>query len=379
VRPTVAHVAFAFVPVSEAWMYDVITAPVSYEAHVLTPSRENAVDFPFERITLFSPDAAPRGSRAWLHRQLYSRLGWPPTPPNTWSRPLRRVASEPALFHAHYGLVGWRVVDAGLSPAVTSFYGFDASEASVLADWRAAYRRLFRRGAAFVAEGPAMRERLLQLGAPPERTHVVPLIARLGEEWEPASVGNGGPARILMAGRLVEKKGFSDGVAAFAEARRRGIEAHLQIVGTGPEEERLRLAVSSHGVTDDVEFLAAQPRGRFRELLRASHVILQPSRTASDGDVEGGAPTTLLEAQALGRVVVATDHADIPNVVEPDAAYLSPEGDAEGLATNLIRALEATAEWPARGAAGRRFVEQNHSSERVAGLLDRLYDGVTDA
>jgi colanic acid/amylovoran biosynthesis glycosyltransferase len=270
-------------------------------------------------------------------------------------------------------------MDAGLSPAVTSFYGFDASDASVLADWRAAYRQLFRRGAAFVAEGPAMRERLVQLGAPPERTHVVPLIARLGNEWEPASLETGGPARILMAGRLVEKKGFADGVAAFAEARRRGIDAHLRIVGTGPEEERLRLAVRSHGVTDDVEFISAQPRSRFRELLRANHVILQPSRTAADGDAEGGAPTTLLEAQALGRVIVATDHADIPNVVESDAAYLSPEGDAEGLATNLIRALEGAAEWPARGAAGRRFVEQNHSAERVAGLLDRLYDGVADA
>lgn len=359
-------------------MYDVITAPISYEARVLTPARENEEQFPHDRVELLDPRWR-RGSFPWIRGVLHDRLGWPRTPANTWKRSLRRIAGSPTVFHAHYGPVGWRVVEAGLSPTVTSFYGFDASWEPTLRDWRTAYRRLFRQGAAFVAEGPAMRERLIGLGAPPERTHVIPLIAHVEADWAAPVPADGESPRVLMAGRLVEKKGFADGVAAFGEARRSGIDARLLVVGTGPEEERLRAAVRAQGVDDAVEFLPMQERNRFRELVRSCQVFLQPSRTASDGDAEGGAPTTLLEAQALGRVIVATEHADIPHVVDPDAAFLSPEGDQGALSASLIRALATSEEWTKRGAAGRRFVEQHHSRARVADLLERLYDGAADA
>lgn len=356
-------------------MYDVITAPISYEKRLLTLSRQNEDQFPYDGVELLD-ELWRRGSPPWFHGLLHDRLGWPRTPANSWKRALRRAAGMPSVFHAHYGPVGWRVVDAGLAPTVTSFYGFDASLERTLREWRPAYRHLFQRGAAFIAEGPAMRERLIGLGAPPERTHVVPLIARLALDWAAASLVESEAPRVLMAGRLVGKKGFADGVAAFGEARRSGIDARLLIVGTGPEEEHLRRVVCSQGVQDSVEFLPMQPRELFRELVRSCPVFLQPSRTAPDGDAEGGAPTTLLEAQALGRVIVATEHADIPHVVDPDAAFLSPEADQEALSSSLIRAFAASDEWTERGVAGRRFVERHHSRERVSTLLERLYDGL---
>ena len=173
-RGVVTHVTLAFQPLSEAWMYDLITAPISYEARVLTLSRENEEQFPYESVQTLRLAPTRRWSRSRIHDGLRRRLGWPRTPANSWRRSLRRAADTSSVFHAHYGPVGWRVVDAGLSPTVTSFYGFDASESSTLAEWHVAYRRLFRRGAAFIAEGPVMRERLIGLGAPADRTHVVP-------------------------------------------------------------------------------------------------------------------------------------------------------------------------------------------------------------
>jgi glycosyltransferase involved in cell wall biosynthesis len=368
----VTHVTQAFLPFSEAWLYDVVTAPVSYEARILTRRRENAEQFPFEHLESIA-DRSRRGSPLWLHHQLHARLGLLRTPANLWRDSLRELAGESSVFHAHYGWVGWRAVEAGLAPVVTSFYGADASEVGTLAEWRSAYRRLFRSGVAFVALGPVMRDRLVGLGAPPERTHVVPLLALLEEDWTPASVDDSMPPRVLMAGRLVEKKGFVDGVAAFAEARRAGIEARLAIMGSGPEEERIRAVVRGCGLDGEVELLPPLPRREFREYLRSCQVLLQPSRTASDGDSEG-TPATILEAQSLGRVVVTTRHADIPAIVDPEAAFLSPEGDVDALSASLTRALTGTGEWAARGAAGRRFVETSHSPEHVARLLERLYD-----
>jgi colanic acid/amylovoran biosynthesis glycosyltransferase len=221
-----------------------------------------------------------------------------------------------------------------------------------------------------------MRERLIGLGAPSSRTHVIPLIAQLNEDWQPVSLADDETPRVMMAGRLVEKKGFAEGIAAFAEARRARDDARLLVMGSGPEEERLRLVTRSLDLEDAVEFVPPQPRERFRDFMRSCHVLLQPSRTASNGDTEGGAPATLLEAQALGRVIVATDHADIPNIVDRETALLAPEGDAEALADRLTTALTAPEEWPSRGAAARRFVESHHSRHQVATLLGRLYDRV---
>lgn len=371
----IAHVTLTFLPYSEAWLYDLVTAPVPYEAQVVTPVRENEDRFPFEPVLVIRAGNR-RGSLAWFHGQFNGRLGWPRTPTNVWKPALRRLPAAQDLFHAHFGPAGYRVVDAGLSPTITSFYGYDASERTTLALWGTAYRRLFKKGAAFVAEGPAMRERLIALGAPSSRTHVIPLIAHLDENWQPASLADDETPRVLMAGRFVEKKGFADGVAAFAEARRARSDARLLILGAGPEEERLRLVTRSLGLDDAVEFVPPQPRERFRDFIRSCHVLLQPSRTASDGDAEGGAPTTLLEAQALGRVVVATNHADIPNIVDREAAFLAPEGDEEALTDRLTKALTAPAEWPSRGAAGRRFVEIHHSRRQIATLLTSLYDRV---
>jgi len=69
----------------------------------------------------------------------------------------------------------------------------------------------------------------------------------------------------------------------------------------------------------------------------AADIFIHPSVTAANGDSEGGAPTTILEAQACGLPVLSTTHADIPNVVVPGgSALLTPERDVDALSVNLL-------------------------------------------
>jgi colanic acid/amylovoran biosynthesis glycosyltransferase len=111
----------------------------------------------------------------------------------------------------------------------------------------------------------------------------------------------------------------------------------------------------------------------YREVIQQVHVCIQPSRVASDGDTEGGAPTVLLEMQAVGIPVVSTRHADIPFVVaEPER--LAAEGDVDGLAEELVRVSEVSeSEWTALGERGRAFVESRHDARVVAAELERVY------
>jgi colanic acid/amylovoran biosynthesis glycosyltransferase len=112
----------------------------------------------------------------------------------------------------------------------------------------------------------------------------------------------------------------------------------------------------------------------YRTLVARADICLQPSRTAADGDSEGGAPTVILEAQALGIPVVATNHADIPFVV-PRPSELVPENDVDALAGALVAlAREGDRERSERLEEARAFVVERHAAEVTAAAVEAVYD-----
>lgn len=366
----VAHVVDVFVRRSEAWLYDVVALPTGWTSTVLCESREHADEFPF---ALVEPKLPPphRLMGEWWTRQLNRRLRLPIGPWNGWRRYLRRVPLEADVVHAHFGMAGWRVIDAGVAPVVTSFYGFDATDHGLLRYWGRRYYDLFSRGALFVAEGPAMARRIERLGAPPGRVRILPLIASTDDlTWRPPIFRD--RIRVVMAGRFVEKKGFGDGIAAFADAFRAD-EAELALIGSGPLEDELRALVDRLGIGDRATFLPFQARDEYRRLLASCDIMLQPSRVARDGDSEGGAPTSLFDAQAVGLVVVVSDHADIPFVTNSNAAYVFREGNVPGAVAALRMARDSRDEWADRTRVGREHVERQHAREAVALRLRSIY------
>ncbi|HWC33187.1 MAG TPA: glycosyltransferase family 4 protein [Mycobacteriales bacterium] len=286
----------------------------------------------------------------------------------------RRLAAlnlEAEVVHAHFGQVAWIARSAGMCPLVASFYGSDASSGAVLRRWASRYTELFADRGLVVAEGPAMVERLVALGADRTRTRVLPLMAPVDTvPWHPPSTA--GRIEVLMAGRLVAKKGFGLGLAAFAEVSGRH-DVALTVMGSGPEDQTLRANAGRLGVLDRVRFIPFADRSAFWAALANADVLLQPSRVAPDGDAEGGAPTVILDAQARGCVLVVSDHADIPFIVDPDAAYLSHESDLRDLINKLEAACRTRDEWTERSARGRAHMEAQHSPTAVAARRDAIY------
>ncbi|MCS4101407.1 glycosyltransferase involved in cell wall biosynthesis [Salinibacter ruber] len=70
------------------------------------------------------------------------------------------------------------------------------------------------------------------------------------------------------------------------------------------------------------------------------HVLLTPSVEASDGNNEGGAPVTLIEAAATGMPIVSSWHCDIPDVLHHKKTGLLAEEDTEQIAGHLERLWE---------------------------------------
>jgi colanic acid/amylovoran biosynthesis glycosyltransferase len=250
---------------------------------------------------------------------------------------------------------------------VTTFYGLDITENLGLP-----YDELFEQGKFFICEGPFMVEHLQAVGCPADKTRLVRIGIDLDRfPYSPKSRST--PYVVMHAARFVEKKGVDLAIRAFGLARGELPPAELWLVGDGPLRAELESLVVELGLSDAVKFLGMKSHADFRALTRCVDVMIHPSQTASNGDTEGGAPTVLLEMQAIGVPVVATRHADIPFVV-PDPERLVPEKDAEGLAAALVElASVSEGEYRDRARRARRFVEERHDARVVARQIAAVY------
>jgi colanic acid/amylovoran biosynthesis glycosyltransferase len=309
------------------------------------------------------------GARAFHH---VPQLGW------LQARRYASVAStrRPDLVHAHYLTTGYLAIEMR-RPLVVSAYGFDVSVMAGRPLWARAFRDLARSARAVLVEGPHMRESVIRLGFLPDRVRVVRIA--VGHEHltfrSPTPLAGRAP-RLVTAGRFVEKKGIDTAIEAFGSIRTRWPGSTLSIVGAGPLEARLRTKAANDG-GEGIQFVGTLPRENYLELLSEADVLLAPSRTARNGDSEGGAPTTILDAQAVGTIVVGSTHADIPFVLaDGETGFLAPEGDVAGFTTAVERALNAADRWPVIAAAARADVVANHAGSSLSAALSDVYSRV---
>jgi len=88
-------------------------------------------------------------------------------------------------------------------------------------------------------------------------------------------------------------------------------------------------------------------------------------------------PTTILEAMATGRPVVAADHGGAPEMVaEGDSGFLVPPGRPEALAARIGDLLDSAALRARMGVRGRSRVEREFSMSRFVGAYARGYEAL---
>lgn len=376
--PAVAHLRRVWFKSTETFLHNSVRSFRRTRPLLLGYERANQEAFPFEGpvVTLYPAGSlaarwnhwrSSRGSRDY-HAHFHAR------------RALRALRREGArVLHAHFGYTGVHALPlqrrTGL-PLVTTFYGEDVSRLAREPVWRGRYRELFATGERFLVEGPFMRERLLELGCPPEKVR----IQRIGIPLERypfrarARKAAGQPVRLFACASFREKKGLRYTLQAVARARNDHPALALRIGGDGPERPRLEAEIRHLQLGDCTKLLGFLSHAQMLEEMDGADLFLQPSVTASNGDSEGGAPTTLLEAQACGLPVLASFHADIPAVVaEGESGLLAPERDADGLAAHLTALLGAPERWAQMGTAGRERMQRLHDVEKQTRRLEDLY------
>src|SRR4051812_31395031 len=286
-----------------------------------------------------------------------------------WFKAMRVAQKRRAtVMHGHWVVPGG-VIAAAARPAlplIVSLHGSDVFVAERTAPARVAARRVFARADAVTACSRDLADRAVALGAPADRTEVVPYGVDL-TRFKPAPELRGDlrarlgmPAAaplIVAAGRLVRKKGFEYLIDALPLMERH--DARLALAGDGDLAAELRARARGAGVADRVHFLGNLPQDAVGGWFAAADIAAVPSVRDDSGNVDG-LPNTLLEALASGTPVVATSAGGIASVIEDGrTGALVPERDSRALAavidTLLRDPLRAAAIGNAARAAAGRF------------------------
>ncbi len=181
------------------------------------------------------------------------------------------------------------------------------------------------------------------------------------------------PPLILAVGRLVEKKGFTDLVAACALLSRQNVSYRCEIVGDGPLRPELQRFIRGEQIPVTLTGWCTQQA--VREKMLSAACLVAPSVIADDGDRDG-IPNVLLEAMSLGTPVVAASVSGIPEVVQNDhTGFLVNPGDPPGLARTLARVLANPSQSEAQAVQARKLVIETFDPEANARRLNQLLTG----
>lgn len=375
----VVHYHRRLLPLTQNWIFNQIANLDNISIKFYTFTHFNKQIFPFSNLRCVEKDK--NNLPTFIHKLWNNHSHWSPHY-LYWL-----LKDRPDIIHAHFGMNGYHILPYARIlriPLITSFYGPEAYREPLMAPiWRKKYRRLFKYGHLFLVEGPVMREKLIDLGCPPEKIIIHHIGIRLEDyEFRLRKPNNG--IRLMVCGRFVEKKGISYAIKAFSRVRSKvKNRVTLTIVGDSNEKRALTKekgkilnAVKKFRVSGSVKFTGYVLPDEVKRIAYKHHIFLNPSIHASDGDAEGGFPVTITEMLATGMPVVAFAHCDIPHIVKDGKnGFLAPEGDINAFVNKLKYLIEHPKLWPTIGRYGRKLVEKDYNINKLNLRLVKIYQG----
>ncbi len=292
----------------------------------------------------------------------------------------RRLARlRPGLLHAHHGVNGALALPLASAlrvPLVVTFYGRDAtvewssqrfSLTQQLFRWRTP--RLQRETALFIAVSGFIKRKLVERGYPADKI----IVHYYGVDTSEFRADPAVPREpvVLFVGRLDEKKGCQYLIRAMERVQAVLPRWQLVLIGDGPLMADLKAQAAS--VLRRCTFLGLQPPGIVRQWMNRASLLVAPSVTAASGDSEG-LPTVIVEAQAMGLPVVATDHAGINEAIaQGETGLMAPERDEARLAEHILRLCSDPALWRQISAHARLQVERRFDLRDQTAAMEGLY------
>lgn len=204
-------------------------------------------------------------------------------------------------------------------------------------EWRTYYKNVDL----LISPSEYLKSKLIKAGWPASKIKVLINPAPL---YSPQVDGE----RLLYLGRLTKEKGVNILLQALA-----GLNEHLDIAGTGPEEENLKALAQELGLAEKVTFHGHLEGEALEKLKKEAKAVILPSIWAENMSL------VLLESLAYGKLIIASETGGTPEIIKnSQTGWLFPAGDVAALRKCLFELNELSpAERERRAVAIKDLIE----------------------
>jgi len=181
------------------------------------------------------------------------------------------------------------------------------------------------------------------------------------------TLGIDGPV-VLFVGRLIKRKGVDVLLRAFHRAASSTPTASLIIVGSGPEEQRLR-ELQAELSLQNVFFIDRVAREEMPQIYASSDVFVLP---ALYYEIFGN---VVLEAMATGLPTICTKVGGMIDIVEDSrTGFQVDPGDEEELSDRLCQLMTDEALRLRMSGQARQLAVQKYDDSVIARSIERIYE-----
>ena len=233
-------------------------------------------------------------------------------------------------------------------------------------------RVTFEKAAAVHCVSKAIAREASQYGLSPRKVWVIPpavdpnFFRPLTEPPPPNNV-----FRLVTTGSLIWRKGYEYGLLAIRQLIDRGVPAHLDIIGNGPELQRLQYTVADLRLQHHVQLHGSRSPAQVRDLLRCADAFLLAS-------VAEGISNAALEAMSCELPVVTANVGGMREAVEDGVnGYVVAPRSPDEMASALLQLALDDDVRRAFGRSARETVLRQFSLQKQTDRFLDLYGAVT--
>ena len=168
---------------------------------------------------------------------------------------------------------------------------------------------------------------------------------------------------FVCVGRICPQKAQLLFPPALAQLKNEFPNIKLHLIGDGESRTQLEVEIKKHGVSDMIVLHGWKANIEVKEMLAKSRALLLPSFAE-------GLPVVIMESLALGRPVISTYIAGIPELVDNRCGWMIPAGSIDAIVSAIRDAMNTPSQKLSEmGKEGRSRVEADHNLESIAPIL----------
>ena len=220
--------------------------------------------------------------------------------------------------------------------------------------------------------GFAHSEKLCRIYSGVDINEAKHLAVEMGKET-PSVFHDARDLQIVSVGSLIVMKGHATLIEACAILKEKGHAIRCEIIGEGAERKNLERLINRAGMGGRIRLAGPQPLSYIYEALGRADIFALLSKTSVSG-YRDGMPIVILEAMAMGKVVISID-ANGPReiVLHKKTGVLVPPDSPEAMSRAIVDLLKNPQKRIDMGKRGRERAEEVFALEKHVSALEDIY------